>query len=107
MLKYMVSSRTVGSSSQVKPTQAVLDLLVEAGLMTARLVPVDLKLELTDKKCFDSSGDIDDIDALQITSQGFSFLLEERAVQIWQILMFFLQSAIVSAQDPWPSSLNH
>lgn len=35
MLKYMVTSRSVGSATQVKPAKEVLDLLRESGLMAS------------------------------------------------------------------------
>ncbi|KAI5449050.1 RNA polymerase II transcription factor B 52 kDa subunit [Naganishia albida] len=73
MLKYMVSSRldAPGSDSD-RPEQAVLDLLLESGLMS----------EATNKR----SGRF----TLQITSKGFQFLLEDRLAQIWQVLMYYV-----------------
>ncbi|KAJ9099238.1 hypothetical protein QFC21_004118 [Naganishia friedmannii] len=83
MLKYMVSSRldafgtgAGAGAGEDRPEREVLDLLVESGLMAETR---------TNSRSGGRSSS-----ALQISSKGFQFLLEDRAAQIWQVLMFFV-----------------
>ncbi len=106
----MVSSRSYAAADVEDeiPHASVLDLLVRCGLMAAswvsqasdRLAAVGEKVgiillfgtddfDLTNRTTNDSGG-------YQITSKGFQFLLEDRSVQIWQILMFYVQLRKVS-----------
>jgi len=36
------------------------------------------------------------MNVLKITSKGFQFLLEDRAAQVWQVLMYYIEQGMVS-----------
>ncbi|KLT45196.1 Tfb2-domain-containing protein [Cutaneotrichosporon oleaginosum] len=69
ILKYMVSS----GKSRRRPQNAVLDLLCNAGLLRDKRPTAHRSYE-----------------TLDITAEGFSFLLEDRQTQLWQILVAYI-----------------
>ncbi|BEJ08611.1 hypothetical protein CcaverHIS641_0507050 [Cutaneotrichosporon cavernicola] len=69
ILKYMVSS----GNSRRRPQDAVLDLLCNAGLMK--------DLHPTSRRSYST---------LDMTAEGFSFLLQDRQTQLWHVLVAYI-----------------
>ena len=78
VLSYMVGSTSVGLSDQkIKLSEGVTTLLEKGGLIGIRGRQVE------------------------ITQEGFAFLLEEVNAQVWAILMLYLESAEAVRADPF------
>jgi hypothetical protein len=114
LLKYMVSSQQ-RISSTYSPSPKVLDLLIRCGLMGYLFVLLVSHLPSSRKTDSSSVHSLsvgmrrgfqyrkDDhewtMNVLKITSKGFQFLLEDRAAQVWQVLMYYIEQGMVSSSS--------
>lgn len=85
--------------SRPKPSEKVLQLLYQSGLMASEWAPFLFSLSASRELLIAKKEGINrtrSLRSMRITSKGFQFLLEDVNTQLWDLLLTYLESSEVS-----------